>query len=389
MYSTASPPCEESFVAADSSRVKGGARGHYIGPVVTTELTPLECQEITKVFGDNLTSARTLLADGCDRQQVLDRTGCLVAVRDATFSVERGETFVVMGLSGSGKSTLIRCLSRLIEPTSGTVRIDGTPIGDLDDQELRELRRQRLSMVFQHFGLFPHRKVIDNVAFGLEIQGAAKADRYERALEVLSVVGLGDWADHFPQQLSGGMQQRVGLARALCVEPEILFFDEPFSALDPLIRRDMQDELLSLQARMRRTLVFITHDFHEALKLGDRIAIMKDGEFVQVGTPEQIVSAPADDYVREFTEDAPKTKVITVGSVMRPVDGEAPTGEPVSLDAVLDDVLPRLLANPAAVPVADDQGEVVGTVDRDRVVALLDESSRSGAAGAGRNADQL
>ena len=294
-----------------------------------------------------------------------------------------------MGLSGSGKSTLIRCLSRLIEPTSGTVKIDGTPIGDLDDQELRQLRRQRLSMVFQHFGLFPHRKVIDNVAFGLEIQGAAKADRYERALEVLSVVGLGDWADHFPQQLSGGMQQRVGLARALCVEPEILFFDEPFSALDPLIRRDMQDELLSLQARMRRTLVFITHDFHEALKLGDRIAIMKDGEFVQVGTPEQIVSAPADDYVREFTEDAPKTKVITVGSVMQPLDGEAPATEPVSLDAVLDDVLPRLLANPAALPVADDQGEVVGTVDRDRVVALLDENSRSGAVGASRNADQL
>jgi len=376
-------------VAARSSRVKGKSRGHYIGPVVTTEQTPLECQEITKVFGDNVAAARSLLADACDRQMVLDQTGCLVAVRDATFSVERGETFVVMGLSGSGKSTLIRCLSRLIEPTSGTVKIYGTPIGDLDDQELRELRRQRLSMVFQHFGLFPHRKVIDNVAFGLEIQGAAKADRYERALEVLSVVGLGDWADHFPQQLSGGMQQRVGLARALCVEPEILFFDEPFSALDPLIRRDMQDELLSLQARMRRTLVFITHDFHEALKLGDRIAIMKDGAFVQVGTPEQIVSAPADDYVREFTEDAPKTKVITVGSVMQPLDGEAPAGEPVSLDAVLDDVLPRLLANPAALPVADDQGEVVGTVDRDRVVALLDENSRSGAAGAGRNADQL
>ncbi|MYK76663.1 MAG: betaine/proline/choline family ABC transporter ATP-binding protein [Acidimicrobiaceae bacterium] len=350
---------------------------------------PLVCTEITKVFGEDLAAALTLLDEGASRQVVQERTGCLIAVRDATFSVERGEIFVVMGLSGSGKSTLIRCLSRLIEPTSGTVEIDGTPIGDLDDEGLRELRRSRLSMVFQHFGLFPHRKVIDNVAFGLEIQGATKADRYERALQVLEVVGLQDWTDHFPQQLSGGMQQRVGLARALCVEPEILFFDEPFSALDPLIRRDMQDELLSLQARMRRTLVFITHDFHEALKLGDRIAIMKDGEFVQVGTPEQIVSAPADDYVREFTEDAPKTKVITVGSVMQPLDGEVPAGEPVNLDAVLDDVLPRLLANPAALPVADDQGEVVGTVDRDRVVALLDENSRSGAAGAGRNADQL
>ena len=303
---------------------------------------------------------------------------CLVAVRDATFSVERGETFVVMGLSGSGKSTLIRCLSRLIEPTSGTVRIDGTPIGGLDDHALRELRRNRLSMVFQHFGLFPHRTVIDNVAFGLEIQGATKADRYERALEVLSVVGLGDWADHFPQQLSGGMQQRVGLARALCVEPEILFFDEPFSALDPLIRRDMQDELLSLQARMRRTLVFITHDFHEALKLGDRIAIMKDGEFVQVGTPEQIVSAPADDYVREFTEDAPKTKVITVGAVMRPLHGDPPSGMPVGLDAVLDDVLPRLLTSPEELCVVDERGEPAGLVDRDRVAALLGQGSRAG-----------
>ena len=333
------------------------------------------CNGITKVFGEDLAAARALLDDGASRQDVVDRTGCLVAVRDATFSVERGETFVVMGLSGSGKSTLIRCLSRLIEPTSGTVEIDGTPIGDLNDHELRELRRSRLSMVFQHFGLFPHRTVIDNVAFGLEIQGAPKADRYERALEVLSAVGLSGWADHFPQQLSGGMQQRVGLARALCVEPEILFFDEPFSALDPLIRRDMQDELLSLQAGMRRTLVFITHDFHEALKLGDRIAIMKDGEFVQVGTPEQIVSSPADDYVREFTEDAPKTRVITVGSVMRPLGRETQVGEPVSLSAVLDDILPRLLASPNEVCIANEQGEVVGAVDRAQVAALLGERS--------------
>ena len=349
--------------------------GDDTAPAGTEVPAPLVCTGITKVFGEDLAAARALLDDGASRQDVVDRTGCLVAVRDATFSVERGETFVVMGLSGSGKSTLIRCLSRLIEPTSGTVEINGTPIGDLDDHELRELRRSRLSMVFQHFGLFPHRTVIDNVAFGLEIQGAPKADRYKRALEVVSSVGLSGWADHFPQQLSGGMQQRVGLARALCVEPEILFFDEPFSALDPLIRRDMQDELLSLQSRMRRTLVFITHDFHEALKLGDRIAIMKDGEFVQVGTPEQIVSSPADDYVREFTEDAPKTKVITVGSVMRPLDRETQLGEPVSLSTVLDDILPRLLASPDEVCVANKQGEVVGVVDRERVAAILGESS--------------
>ena len=354
------------------------------------EPAPLVCTGVTKVFGEDVAAAGALLEEGSDRQDVLERTGCLVAVRNATFSVERGETFVVMGLSGSGKSTLIRCLSRLIEPTSGTVEIEGTPIGDLDDQGLRELRRRRMSMVFQHFGLFPHRKVIDNVAFGLEIQGAPKADRYERALQVLEAVGLQEWTDHFPQQLSGGMQQRVGLARALCVEPEILFFDEPFSALDPLIRRDMQDELLSLQASMRRTLVFITHDFHEALKLGDRIAIMKDGEFVQVGTPEQIVSAPANEYVREFAEDAPKTKVITVGSVLRPLTTGAPPEERVSITAVLDDVLPRLLASPEELCVVDDQGEVVGTVDRDQVAALLGESSRAGvSAGAGPAAEQL
>ena len=334
---------------------------------------PLVCRGVTKIFGNDIADAERLVAQAASRQEVQEQTGCLVAVRDASFSVERGEIFVVMGLSGSGKSTLIRCLSRLIEPTSGTVEIDGVTIGELDDQGLRELRRHRLSMVFQHFGLFPHRKVIDNVAFGLEIQGASKVQRYERAVEVLSVVGLSDWADHFPQQLSGGMQQRVGLARALCVEPEILFFDEPFSALDPLIRRDMQDELLALQDRMRRTLVFITHDFHEALKLGDRIAIMKDGEFVQVGTPEQIVSAPADDYVREFTEDAPKTKVITVGAVLKPLDGDPPAGDPVSADAVLDDVLPRLLSSSNELFVVDDQGNPTGVVDRDRVAALLDQ----------------
>lgn len=346
-------------------------------PPSTAGDAPLVCSRVTKIFGDDIAAAETLVAEAASRQEVLERTGCLVAVRDASFSVQRGETFVVMGLSGSGKSTLIRCLSRLIEPSSGTVSVEGTHLGELTEPELRELRRRRLSMVFQHFGLFPHRKVIDNVAFGLEIQGAPKAERYERALDILSVVGLDNWADHYPQQLSGGMQQRVGLARALCVEPEILFFDEPFSALDPLIRRDMQDELLSLQAEMRRTLVFITHDFHEALKLGNRIAIMKDGEFVQVGTPEQIVSAPADDYVREFAEDAPKTKVITVGSVLRPARDEAVSGQPVNVGAVLDDVLPRLLASPGDLYVVDDDGASIGVVDRERVAALLGEGAGS------------
>ena len=304
-------------------------------------------------------------------QQILDETGCVVAVRDVSFNVRRGETFVVMGLSGSGKSTLIRCLSRLVEPTDGEVLIDGVAIGDLDDEALRDLRRHRMSMVFQHFGLFPHRRVLDNVAFGLEVRGVAKADRYERAFKVLGSVGLEAWSDHYPQQLSGGMQQRVGLARALCVEPDILFFDEPFSALDPLIRRDMQDELLSLQAEMHRTLVFITHDFQEALKLGDRIAIMKDGVFMQVGTPEEIVSAPADDYVREFTKDAPKIKVVTVRAVIAPLQPGQEIGVSVPADTVIEDVLPSLLAGSEPIGIMGDQKEVIGQVDREAVSALV------------------
>ena len=337
---------------------------------------PLECGGVWKIFGDDRGRARSLADVGGTSQEILDETGCVVAVRDVSFSVRRGETFVVMGLSGSGKSTLIRCLSRLVEPTDGEVRIDGVVIGDLDDDELRELRRRRMSMVFQHFGLFPHRRVLDNVAFGLEVQGVPKADRYERAFEVLGSVGLEAWSDHYPQQLSGGMQQRVGLARALCVEPEILFFDEPFSALDPLIRRDMQDELLSLQAEMHRTLVFITHDFQEALKLGDRIAIMKDGVFMQLGTPEEIVSAPADDYVREFTKDAPKIKVVTVRTVLRSLSSNETIRTSVPVDTVLEDVLPSLLTGPEPIGIVDERGVLMGQVDRKAVSALVGGQDR-------------
>ena len=229
---------------------------------------------------------------GADRAQILAETGQTIGVRDVSFDVGRGETFVVMGLSGSGKSTLIRCISRLVEPTRGSVVIDGEDVLAMDGEQLRAMRRTKMSMVFQHFGLFPHRRVIDNVAYGLEVQGIGKAERRARAGVVLEIVGLSAWASHYPQQLSGGMQQRVGLARALALDPQVLFFDEPFSALDPLIRRDMQAELLALQDTMHRTIVFITHDFAEALRLGDRIAIMKDGVFDQVGTPEEIVARP-------------------------------------------------------------------------------------------------
>ena len=243
-----------------------------------------------------------------------------VGVRDVSFAVAPGETFVVMGLSGSGKSTLIRCLSRLIEPSRGEVSIEGDDLLAMDEEALRAVRRGRMAMVFQHFGLFPHRRVIDNIAYGLEVQGVERAGRLARAEEVLHVVGLDGWAHHYPQQLSGGMQQRVGLARALAVDPSILLFDEPFSALDPLIRHEMQQELLRLQKRMQRAIVFITHDFAEALTLGDRIAIMKDGSFDQVGTPEELVSNPATDYVREFTKDVPRTRVLGIRRVLAPGD---------------------------------------------------------------------
>ncbi len=333
---------------------------------------PLMCRGVWKVFGTRTDEALELAGRGSARQEILDETGCVVAVRDVSFSVRRGETFVVMGLSGSGKSTLIRCLSRLVEPTAGEVLIDGDDVCGFDDDRLRDLRRHKVSMVFQHFGLFPHRRVIDNVAFGLEVQGVPRADRHERATEVLRLVGLDGWESHYPQQLSGGMQQRVGLARALTVDPEILFFDEPFSALDPLIRRDMQDELIALQDRLHRTLVFITHDFDEALKLGDRIAVMKDGAFVQVGTPQQVVASPADDYVREFTRDVPKAKVLTVGSVMSPPGTGGPVGPPVLAADRLETVLPRLIASPEPVPVVDAEGQVVGSLVPEVVAAAVD-----------------
>ena len=250
-----------------------------------SEASRVRVEGVWKVFGRRAAEARDMAEAGAGREEIREAVGSVVAVRDVTFQVSPGETFVVMGLSGSGKSTLVRCVSHLIEPTEGTVEVCGTELTQADSATLRDLRRRKMAMVFQHFGLFPHRTVVDNVAYGLEVQGIDRRERQERARELLETVGLEGWGDHHPQQLSGGMQQRVGLARALAVDPEVLFFDEPFSALDPLIRRDMQDELIELQMRLRRTLVFITHDFVEALKLADRIAIMNDGAFVQVGTP--------------------------------------------------------------------------------------------------------
>jgi glycine betaine/proline transport system ATP-binding protein len=246
----------------------------------------------------------------------MEKTGHVIAVRDVSLEVRENEVFVVMGLSGSGKSTLVRCLNRLMEPTSGSVFIEGANIGEVNAHQLRELRRHKFSMVFQHFGLLPHRSVIDNVTFGLEVRGDNKKERQESARKAVELVGLGGWENSQIQELSGGMQQRVGLARALAVGSEILLMDEPFSALDPLIRRQMQEEFLNLRAKVKKTVVFITHDLLEALNLGDRIAIMRDGDIVQLGTPEEIVTKPADDYVREFVKDVPRGKVVPVNTIM-------------------------------------------------------------------------
>lgn len=329
----------------------------------------IEVRHVWKVFGHgNPDDAIARAQVGATRAEVISQLQQTIGVRDVSFNVGRGETFVVMGLSGSGKSTLIRCISRLIEPTRGEVLLDGTDILQMDDEQLRAVRRGRMSMVFQHFGLFPHRKVVDNVAYGLEVQRVPRDVRLARAREVLDVVGLTGWADSYPQQLSGGMQQRVGLARALAVDPEILLFDEPFSALDPLIRREMQDELLRLQKSLQRTIVFITHDFAEALRLGDRIAIMKDGEFDQVGTPEEIVANPATDYVREFTTDVPRAKVLRARSLATP-GGPAP--RTVQADVLLETVIPMLLDRDEPVGVVDADGRSLGIIDRRAVAGIL------------------
>ena len=331
----------------------------------------LVVQDVWKVFGPKPERAMELADSGASKAEVLEQTGCTVAVRDVSFAVNLGETFVVMGLSGSGKSTLVRCVAALIDVTRGAVTLDGDELTTMNEEALRNVRREKLSMVFQHFGLLPHRRVIDNVAYGLEVQKVPRAERQARALEVLDVVGLGGWGSHYPQQLSGGMQQRVGLARALAVDPEILFFDEPFSALDPLIRREMQDELLRLQSEMHSTIVFITHDFAEAIKLGDRIAIMKDGQLDQIGTAAELITNPATDYVREFTTDIPKAKVLTAGDVMHPADGQSPRGV-VEMSATVESLLPGLLTDPRPLEVIDGEGKSLGVVDRDAVARVLE-----------------
>jgi glycine betaine/proline transport system ATP-binding protein len=333
----------------------------------------IRAEGVWKVFGPH--GEKLVGSPDADLPRAAQRaqTGCVVAVKDVSLEVRPGEVFVVMGLSGSGKSTLVRTLIRLIEPTAGKIEIAGRDVMSADKSELRELRRRSVSMVFQHFGLLAHRRVIDNVAFGLEVQGMAKRERHTRAHEVLELVGLEDVANQFPDQLSGGMQQRVGVARAFAADPEVMLYDEPFSALDPLIRRDMQDEVMRLQREIGKTTMFITHDLPEALRLGDRIAIMRDGAIVQLGTPEELVGSPADDYVENFTRDIPRSHVLTLRWIMRePTPGDPTDGPRLDVATTMRKALPVLAANEKPVCCIEDE-RVVGIVDRDSVLRAIAE----------------
>ncbi|MBA2551316.1 MAG: glycine betaine/L-proline ABC transporter ATP-binding protein [Nocardioidaceae bacterium] len=331
----------------------------------------LSVRELWKIFGARADRVVGTADADLPRSELKERTGCVAAVKDVSFDVDKGEVFVVMGLSGSGKSTLVRCLTRLIEPTAGEIVIDGEDVRSMSTARLRELRRHHVAMVFQHFGLLPHRTVVDNVAYGLEIRGLGKAERHAKAAEYIDLVGLTGNEHSYPDQLSGGMQQRVGLARALAVNPTVMLFDEPFSALDPLIRRDMQNEVIRLHSEVGKTMVFITHDLSEALKLGDRILIMRDGELVQVGSPAEIVAQPADDYVRDFVSEVPRSHVLTLRWVMRdPLPDDSLEGPVMPADRVVRDAAREALDSEHPVRVHD--GDMfLGIVDDDAILRVV------------------
>ncbi|MEU6542323.1 glycine betaine/L-proline ABC transporter ATP-binding protein [Streptomyces sp. NPDC046859] len=337
----------------------------------------LEADHLFKVFGRRPDQAVERLRQGSDREE-LRADGTTAAVIDASFTVEPGQIFVVMGLSGSGKSTLLRMLNGLLEPTAGHVRFDGQDLTALGDRELRDVRAHKISMVFQHFALFPHRSVLENAAYGLAVQGVPRAEREKRAAEALRLCGLGGWEKSWPDELSGGMQQRVGLARALATDADLLLMDESFSALDPLIRRDMQDQLLQLQKTLKKTIVFITHDLNEAMRLGDRIAVMRDGRIVQTGTAEDILLRPANDYVASFIQDVDRSRVLTASALMdTAVTADTPlcaceTATPDTTFAELCAISTRLTHR---VSVVDESGRVVGVVPRRRLIGFLGDES--------------
>lgn len=328
----------------------------------------LSCRHIWKLFGND---AEEFLSKSKQTPSLdeIKQAGLIAAVRNANIDIHEGETFVIMGLSGSGKSTLVRCLSRLIEPTFGELVFEGKDLRSASDNEMIEIRRHKMGMVFQHFALLPHLTVLENIAFPLDIQGMDRLTRETKAREVIELVGLSGREDYYPRELSGGQQQRVGIARSLAVEPDVWFLDEPFSALDPLIRREMQDEFIRLQLLLHKTIVFITHDFDEAIRLADRIAVMKDGEVIQVATPEQLVLNPATDYVEEFTRHIPRSKIVTIGSIMSLV--KVTEGEKISASATVDAVSKLIVESKQALPVIDDKGQIIGSIGREAVINVL------------------
>ena len=344
-----------------------------------THLRPvkLECRNLWKVFGAN--AEKFLRGNHDPAPGALEKAHLIGAVRNASLQVREGEIFIVMGLSGSGKSTLVRCLSRLIEPTAGALTLDGKDLLKADERDLIEIRRHKMGMVFQHFALLPHLDVKENVAFPLFIQGIAKAERNSRAQAMIDLVGLTGRERHFPARLSGGQQQRVGIARSLAVEPEIWFLDEPFSALDPLIRREMQSELLRLQSVLKKTIVFITHDFDEAIRLADRIAIMKDGEIIQIGTPEDLVRHPATDYVAEFTRDVDRPRVLSAGSLMSPATPAAAGYRRVMPHDKIASFAAIIVDSPQPFTVADASGAILGEISPRAVIDVLSGKDRAGA----------
>ena len=394
-------------------------------------MNKLEVKHLTKIFGKRQKQALEMVQQAKSKTKILEKTGATVGVYDVNFEVQAGEIFVIMGLSGSGKSTLIRLLNRLIDPTSGDIYIDGQDVAKMNEEELRDVRHHKLNMVFQNFGLFPHRTILENTEFGLEVRGVDKEERTRLAEQALDNAGLLSFKDQYPDQLSGGMQQRVGLARALANNPDILLMDEAFSALDPLIRREMQDELLDLQAEHERTIIFITHDLNEALRIGDRIAIMADGQIMQIGTGEEILTNPANDFVREFVEDVDRSKVLTAQNIMTTplttnIDIDGPTvalnrmkKEEVSMllavdrkrhlkgsltaeaardarkqhqalaevidknvrkvtqETLITDIFPLIYDSPAPLAVVDDKDKLVGVIIKGRVIEALANTTES------------
>ena len=328
----------------------------------------IKCDSVYKIFGANAKKMLQNVNGKVDAKTFQD-AGCIVGVNNASFEVNKGQMLVVMGLSGSGKSTLLRCISRLTDPTGGKIYIEGEDLLAMSNKQLIELRRSKMGMVFQSFALLPHKTVLENIAFPLQIKGNSTDDSIKKAMEMVELVGLGGRENYFPRELSGGQQQRVGIARSLAVEPDIWFLDEPFSALDPLIRKEMQDEFLRLQGVLNKTILFITHDFDEALRLADRIAIMKDGIIEQLDTPTNIVLSPATEYVRKFTEDVPREKVLKIGAVMEPInDNKNFSDLKVSKDEIIENVAEKILSQDKPVAVIDSNKKVVGIIKPAKII---------------------